>query len=123
MELEFVQCLANPHYINWLAQNRHFDDPRFVNYLSYLQYWRSPEYARYLRFPHCLYMLDLLQHKEFRKAMSRTDAAEHIHRQQFFFWKYHRANKDKPHGPAEGTANVKTEAVEVTSEGLQEMQT
>jgi hypothetical protein len=78
IELEFVQCLANPHYLNcrhgrcpnspsrmslvWLmsllppslllpglAQNKYFDDPAFVKYLDYLQYWRQPEYSKLIR--------------------------------------------------------------------------
>ncbi|CAG8667653.1 2308_t:CDS:2, partial [Paraglomus occultum] len=40
MELEFIQCLANP----WtdLAQQGNFDDPTFLNYLRYLKYWQKP---------------------------------------------------------------------------------
>ena len=49
IELEFVQCLANPAYLNWLAQNRYFDDPAFVKYLAYLQYWRRPEYSKLIQ--------------------------------------------------------------------------
>lgn len=48
LELEFVQCLANPHYVNWLSQNRYFHDPEFVHYLEYLQYWKEPQYAQYI---------------------------------------------------------------------------
>mmetsp|Transcript_5426 Transcript_5426/g.16441 ORF Transcript_5426/g.16441 Transcript_5426/m.16441 type:complete len:81 (+) Transcript_5426:221-463(+) len=47
-ELEFVQLLANPQYLNYLAQNNYFADPAFVNYLEYLRYWRRPEYAKCL---------------------------------------------------------------------------
>ncbi len=43
-----MQSLASPHYLNWLAQNRYFDDPAFCNYLAYLQYWRRPEYAKFI---------------------------------------------------------------------------
>lgn len=50
LELEFVQCLANPHYINWLAQHRYLDDPAFVRFLDYLQYWKQPEYAQFLTY-------------------------------------------------------------------------
>lgn len=49
IELEFVQCLANPSYLNWLAQNKYFTDPAFVKYLAYLQYWRRPEYSRLIQ--------------------------------------------------------------------------
>lgn len=37
VELEFVQCLGNPNYLNFLAQRGYFKDPAFVNYLAYLR--------------------------------------------------------------------------------------
>jgi mediator of RNA polymerase II transcription subunit 31 len=48
MELEFVQCLANPEYLHWLALNKYLEEPAFVRFLHYLCYWRRPEYARLL---------------------------------------------------------------------------
>ena len=42
VELEFVQCLANPHYLKFLAQSGHLKDKNFINYLEYLQYWKQP---------------------------------------------------------------------------------
>jgi len=36
-ELEFVQCLANPNYICFLAQNGYFKKPEFINYMEYLK--------------------------------------------------------------------------------------
>ncbi|KAF6773731.1 hypothetical protein AHF37_06713 [Paragonimus kellicotti] len=48
IELEFVQCLANPSYLNFLAQQGCFEKPAFVNYLQYLRYWKEPTYSRYL---------------------------------------------------------------------------
>ena len=48
LELEFVQCLASPAYLHWLAQTRRFDDPAFVAYLRYLRYWQTPPYTKYI---------------------------------------------------------------------------
>lgn len=69
IELEFVQCLANPWYLNRmlgerisqnkervdslcgcidLAQQQYFKDDAFIRYLEYLQYWKKPEYARFV---------------------------------------------------------------------------
>ena len=48
MELEFVQCLANPEYLHWLALNKYLEDPALVRFLRYLRYWHRPEYARLL---------------------------------------------------------------------------
>ncbi|KAF5896406.1 Multidrug and toxin extrusion protein 1, partial [Clarias magur] len=49
-ELEFVQCLANPNYLNFLAQRGYLREKPFVNYLKYLLYWKEPEYAKFLKF-------------------------------------------------------------------------
>jgi mediator of RNA polymerase II transcription subunit 31 len=113
LELEFVQCLANPRYVNCaprfpacalrraaspddapqpthadLAQNRLLAEPAMVAYLAYLQYWRSPAYARFLAYPAALAMLALLQSPDFRAAMASPDATEHVWRQQFYAWKH-----------------------------------
>ncbi|VDL81763.1 unnamed protein product [Nippostrongylus brasiliensis] len=47
IECEFVQALANPHYVNFLAQRGFLKEQHFINYLKYLLYWKQPEYARY----------------------------------------------------------------------------
>ncbi|KAK8586564.1 hypothetical protein V6N13_010153 [Hibiscus sabdariffa] len=100
LELEFVQCLANPTYIHYLAQNRYFEDEAFIGYLKYLQYWQRPEYIKFIikddcRYPHCLYFLELLQNVNFRNAMAHPANKEVAHRQQFFFWKNYRNNRLK----------------------------
>ena len=70
IELEFVQCLANPNYLNFLAQRGYFKDKSFVNYLKYLHsYWTKPAYVKFLKYPLCLHFLELLQHEEFRKEI------------------------------------------------------
>lgn len=95
LELEFIQCLANPTYIHYLAQNRYFDDDAFIGYLKYLQYWQRPEYVKFIMYPHCLYFLELLQNSNFRNAMAHPQNKELAHRQQFFFWKNYRNNRLK----------------------------
>ncbi|PRW33303.1 mediator of RNA polymerase II transcription subunit 31 [Chlorella sorokiniana] len=95
LELEFLHCLANPGYLNWLAQNRYFEDEAFLEYLKYLLYWRQPQYARFIVYPHALYFLDLLQTPEFRAKIANPAYKEMVHTQQFFFWQYARANRIK----------------------------
>ncbi|KAJ6339414.1 hypothetical protein OIU77_007392 [Salix suchowensis] len=95
LELEFVQCLANPTYIHYLAQNRYFEDEAFIGYLKYLLYWQRPEYMKFIMYPHCLYFLELLQNANFRNAMAHPGNKELAHRQQFFFWKNYRNNRLK----------------------------
>lgn len=99
LELEFVQCLANPTYIHYLAQNRYFEDEAFIGYLKYLQYWKQPEYIKFIMYPQCLFFLDLLQNADFRNAMAHPGNKELAHRQQYFFWKNYRNNRLKHISP------------------------
>lgn len=85
-ELEFVQALANPDYLHYLAQNRFFDDPRFVDYIDYLQYWRQLPHCLYIVFPHSLYVLERLQNERFVAAIKRSDFKELIAQQQHRNW-------------------------------------
>ena len=87
-ELEFVQALANPEYLHYLAQHRYFDDPAFISYLEYLRYWREHPYCLYVAFPHCLRMLELLQTASFVDALKRADFKDHLFNQQHWHWKY-----------------------------------
>ncbi|KAJ3186435.1 hypothetical protein HK101_009643 [Irineochytrium annulatum] len=95
-ELEFVQCLANPKYLQFLAQNRYFNDPAFLNYLKYLNYWREPAYAKYIVYPYCLEMLSHLQHPEFRAAVASEATVQFIHQKEFFHWHNWRAKNPGP---------------------------
>ena len=57
-DLEFVQCLCNPLYLEcnlWstnqlkdLSVNGYFKEQSFINYLYYLQYFKKVEYIKYL---------------------------------------------------------------------------
>ncbi|KAJ8293714.1 Mediator of RNA polymerase II transcription subunit 31 [Rhodotorula toruloides] len=69
-ELEFVSCLANPFYLQSLAQQGLFDSEPFLNYLTYLLYFRQPTYSRFLQYPQSLHHLTLLTSSaSFRKAL------------------------------------------------------
>ncbi|BGP56397.1 Mediator of RNA polymerase II transcription subunit 31 [Rhodotorula sphaerocarpa] len=71
-ELEFVQCLANPFYLQSLAQQGLFEQPTFLNYLKYLLYFRDPRYARFLQYPTSLEHLALLTAPDPAGQMFRT---------------------------------------------------
>ncbi|XP_015781475.1 mediator of RNA polymerase II transcription subunit 31 [Tetranychus urticae] len=86
VELEFVQCFANPNYLNFLAQRGYFKEKTFINYLKYLKYWKRPEYAKYLKFPMCLHFLDLLQYEHFRRELSSSACTTFIEDQQLLHW-------------------------------------
>ena len=78
LELEFVQCLCNPKYLNFLAQRDYFLDKAFLAFLEYLKYWKDPRYARYVQHPFCLVILDLLGDPSFREALRRTPFCDSI---------------------------------------------
>uniref|UniRef100_K3WGM9 Mediator of RNA polymerase II transcription subunit 31 n=1 Tax=Globisporangium ultimum (strain ATCC 200006 / CBS 805.95 / DAOM BR144) TaxID=431595 RepID=K3WGM9_GLOUD len=86
IELEFIQCLASPAYLNYLAINRYFDNPAFLNYLQYLKYWKQPQYAKYIVYPHALAFLDMLDDERFRQMIQREDFMTLVHSQQFYHW-------------------------------------
>lgn len=74
IELEFVQSLASPLYLNHLASLKYFENPAFVAYLSYLQYWSHPPYTKYLTYPGpTLKNLELLQQERFRLDILSPD--------------------------------------------------
>ncbi|KAK3693661.1 SOH1-domain-containing protein [Podospora appendiculata] len=74
MELEFVQSLANPQYLNHLASRKLLTNPAFVAYLDYLQYWSRPPYLKYLTYPGpTLKNLELLQQEKFRQDIISPD--------------------------------------------------
>ncbi|CAG0925076.1 unnamed protein product [Notodromas monacha] len=111
IELEFVQCLANPNYLNFLAQRNYFKDPAFINYLKYLQYWKEPEYAKFLKYPMCLHFLTLLQYESFRKELVNTHCAKFIEEQQLLHWQHY--TKRRAHMLQEAVDNASVKALPV----------
>ncbi|GBG23904.1 Mediator of RNA polymerase II transcription subunit 31 [Hondaea fermentalgiana] len=110
VELEFVQCLANPGYLMHLAQTLVLEDENFLAYLEYLRYWKEPEYAKFIIYPHCLYMLDLLRDKGFRARLKDPQVTEMIHSQQFFHWQFNRAAATLDKAPSLAQAPVEANA-------------
>ncbi|XP_034131550.1 mediator of RNA polymerase II transcription subunit 31 isoform X2 [Drosophila guanche] len=95
IELEFVQCLSNPNYLNFLAQRGYFKDQSFINYLKYLQYWKEPDYAKYLMYPMCLYFLDLLQYEHFRREIVNSQCCKFIDEQAILQWQHYTRKRIK----------------------------
>ncbi|KDO30031.1 hypothetical protein SPRG_05221 [Saprolegnia parasitica CBS 223.65] len=95
IELEFIQCLASPSYLNHLAINRYFEDPVFLNYLTYLKYWKKPEYAKYINYPHALTFLDLLDDEKFRQMIAHDSFRDMVHAQQGLHWLHFLNNRQK----------------------------
>lgn len=89
LELEFLQSLASPAYLHYLATQGYYQDKQFLKFLNYLKYWKRPEYAKYITYPHCLYFLDLLcENETFRKELVHVPFRDFVHQQQFYNWQY-----------------------------------
>jgi mediator of RNA polymerase II transcription subunit 31 len=85
-ELEFVQLLSNPQYLQFLAQSGYFDTTEFIHYLEYLMYFKSQKYSKFITFPYSLTILDLLQHKEFREKLKSFEMVQFLHQKQYRAW-------------------------------------
>ena len=109
VELEFVQCLANPFYIHHLAAQGPMDDARFVAYLGYLHaYWSTPAYARFITFPHALEYLRLLQDPAFRETCKSAEFCRDMQNQQWAHWQFGRV---RPFVDAKGRVLAQAGAV------------
>jgi mediator of RNA polymerase II transcription subunit 31 len=94
LELEFVQSLASPAYLHFLANNTTAEgvslllDTKFKAFLKYLQQtWTRPDYSRYIVYPHALYFLDLLiQSDAFCRELSQVPFRNFCHQQQYYAW-------------------------------------
>jgi mediator of RNA polymerase II transcription subunit 31 len=111
LELEFVQALASPAYLHFLATTKSGDglllqDAEFRAFLRYLsKTWRQPAYSRFLNFPHALYFLELLigngsnsnnasdnsSHAAVVKEWTIPQFRNFCHQQQFLAWQHRHA--------------------------------
>jgi len=82
--LGWTSPFANASFFTFTLQK-----PEFVNYLKYLLYWKKPEYVKFLRYPQCIYMLELLQYKQFRAEIVNTPCAKFIEDQMLLHWQYY----------------------------------
>jgi SOH1 len=100
LELEFVQALASPAYIHFLATTRSesetgngellLQDPALQAFLRYLyDTWSRPEYVRFLQYPHALYFLELLlENPTAAKEWTLPAYRNFAHQQQFYAWQH-----------------------------------
>ena len=51
-ELDFLQSLANPFFIQYLATRKHLQNPAMIHFLKYLQYWKQPQYIKFIQLHH-----------------------------------------------------------------------
>ena len=45
-----MQSLSNPLYLQYLADQKYFENEEFVAYLHYLQYFQEDKYLKYLQY-------------------------------------------------------------------------
>lgn len=93
LELEFIELLSNPHYLQYLAQSDLLSNPDFINYLEYLQYWHQSQYIPYINHPHSLYFLELLLQPSFRQSLLDPAYINLLHTQQYWHWRSYRYNR------------------------------
>ncbi|KAG0148274.1 hypothetical protein CROQUDRAFT_655199 [Cronartium quercuum f. sp. fusiforme G11] len=78
-DLEFVQSLANPHFVQELTLKGILASEPMINYLNYLKYFHEPRYAIFIRYPNCLLILDLLTKSEkFRTMMESQESSQFL---------------------------------------------
>ncbi|SAM85977.1 related to mediator complex subunit soh1 [Ustilago bromivora] len=95
-DLEFLSSLANPYYLNHLAQSGVLSSPAFKRYLKYLDYFRHPKYVKYLQYPQALHFLDLLQNEEeFRMALRDPGFVGEVMAKQIGHWATWRDTEEK----------------------------
>lgn len=86
-ELEFVQMLCNPYYLQYLYKNNYFSDPKFKSFLKYLEYWKTYPYRNFLIYPQALAILDALNNNDsFINKLDDEKMLEFIEEQLKFYW-------------------------------------
>jgi mediator of RNA polymerase II transcription subunit 31 len=122
IELEFVQSLANPNYLNFLAQRGYFKSPSFRNYLKYLMYWKEPQYCQYLVYPQCLSLLEMLQHEQFLKEIVNAQCSKYIDEQLLLLWLHYKKRHDWIRLDPTKVSHVKVEKLMQKKQNQQEQE-
>merc|ERR1712093_636336 len=122
-DLEFIQCLANPFYLQTLAQQAVLSDPSFLAYLSYLEYFRQPSFSKFLHYPQCLHHLELLNKSSaFREAIKHDATVAELAKSQVEHWRTWREQLEGVGGGAAATGDESGSA-ELAKDDVKEMET
>eukprot|EP01086_Lenisia_limosa_P015228 TRINITY_DN47871_c0_g1_i1.p1 TRINITY_DN47871_c0_g1~~TRINITY_DN47871_c0_g1_i1.p1 ORF type:complete len:128 (-),score=11.14 TRINITY_DN47871_c0_g1_i1:20-403(-) len=96
-ELEYVQCFANPYFLQYLSGSGLFEEKAFLNYLEYLyEYWSKMPHLKYITYPDSLAFLRMCKNPEFRAKLSNPQDIEFLHSQQFYKWRAERPKNLPP---------------------------
>lgn len=132
LELEFLQSLASPAYIHFLATNALEDGGSLADLQPFLRYLRDtytrPDYVRFIQYPQALFFLDLLiEQPNVLKEWTVLEFRDFCHQQQFLAWQHRHAtcygvgkvvattNDPPPEESANDTTNTEPSNAEATS--------
>ncbi|KAM0673190.1 suppressor of hpr1 [Gurleya vavrai] len=85
-ELEFIQTLCNPEYLQFLYQNDYFANKEFIDFLKYLRYWQTEPYRNFLLYSQCLEILELCLDEEYVKSFCDENTFLLLGQQLFCMW-------------------------------------
>lgn len=86
IELEFVQALCNPEYLQFLYQKNYFKNKQFTDFLEYLKYWKTEPYKNFLMYTQCLDILDLITNDAFVETLHDDNVIIALGEQQINLW-------------------------------------
>lgn len=86
IELEFVQALCNPEYLQYLHKKNYFKNKKFIDFLDYLKYWKTDPYKNFIMYTQCLDILDLLTNESFVDTLDDENVIVNLGEQQFNVW-------------------------------------
>ncbi|KAM0686884.1 suppressor of hpr1 [Conglomerata obtusa] len=85
-ELEFVQLLCNPEYLQFLYQQNYFHSADFIIFLKYLRYWHKYPYKNFLIYPQCLEILELCLNEHFVSSLANENTFLLLSEQMYYMW-------------------------------------
>ena len=86
-DLEFIQCLANPNYLEYLHKVGYYKDENFIKYLNHLLYFvDNTEYRKYITYSRCLIFLKLLQYEFFRNELGNPGFVKYLYDMSYSDW-------------------------------------
>ncbi|EJW03888.1 hypothetical protein EDEG_01816 [Edhazardia aedis USNM 41457] len=85
-ELEFLQLLCNPQYLQHLYNNNFFKNEDFIKFLEYLKYWKMEPYRNFIIYPYSLEILDLCLDTKFIEELANEQTYMILNEQIFNLW-------------------------------------
>ncbi len=64
-DIEFLNMLSNPFYIEFLIENEYLEDENFLAYLKYLDYLKDDRMIKFIKYPVAFKLLENIQNVKF----------------------------------------------------------